>query len=59
MTYKAYNENLTTPTQQNPHSPATSGYKQQPVNIPGVISQTNNLYKPYTPDPNKDNNNGR
>ena len=55
MTYKPYNENLTTPTQQNPHSPATSGYKQQPVNIPGVISQTNNLYKPYTGQPAKDN----
>ena len=34
MTYKPYNENLNTPTQQNPHSPATSGYKQQPVEIP-------------------------
>jgi len=52
--YKPFNENLTTPTQQNPHSPATSGYKQQPVDIPGVISQTNNLYKPYVAPDNKD-----
>lgn len=52
--YKPYNENLTTPTQQNPHSPASSGYKQQPVEIPGVLSQTNNLYKPYTGYQNKD-----
>jgi len=54
MTYKPYNENLTTPTQQNPHSPA-AGVKQQPVDIPGVISQTTNLYKPYVAPENKDN----
>jgi hypothetical protein len=46
MTYKPYNENLTTPTQQNPHSPATSGFKQQPVEIPGVLHQTRQLFQP-------------
>ena len=57
MNYQPYNPNtpLTTPPVQNPHSPATGGYKQQPVEIPGVISQTNSLYKPYTGHPNKDN----
>jgi hypothetical protein len=55
MTYKPYNENLNTPTQQNPHSPATSGYKQQPVDIPGVLHQTRQLYQPYTGQPAKDN----
>lgn len=57
MEYKPYNPAapLTTPPVQNPHSPAAGGYKQQPVDMPGVISQTNNLYKPYTGYPNKDN----
>lgn len=55
MTYTPFNPVPNTPVQQNPHSPATSGYKQQPVEMPGVISQTNNLlYKPFI-DPNKDN----
>jgi hypothetical protein len=54
MSYKPYNENLNTPVQQNPHSPATSGYKQQPVNIPGVLDQTRNLFQPYSPKPNSD-----
>jgi hypothetical protein len=49
MTYKTYNESLTTPPVQNPHSPAQNGYKQQPVNIPGVLDQTRNLYQPYVP----------
>ena len=51
MTYKSYNENLNTPTQQNPHSPASSGYKQQPVEIPGVLDQTRNLFKPVVIQP--------
>jgi len=55
MVYKPYNENLTTPTQQNPHSPARPGLKQQPVDIPGVITQTNTLYKPYVAPETKDN----
>ena len=46
MTYKPYNENLNTTTQQNPHSPASSGYKQQPVEIPGVLHQTRELFQP-------------
>jgi len=46
MTYKPYNENLTTPTAQNPHSPAVGGYKQQPVEIPGVLHQTRALFTP-------------
>lgn len=55
MNYKPYNENLTTPTQHNPHSPGVVGYKQQPVNIPGVLDQSRQLYQPYTGQPNKDN----
>ena len=54
MVYKPYNENLNTPTQQNPHSPATSGYRQQPVEIPGVLDQTRQLYQPVVSQPNKD-----
>jgi hypothetical protein len=52
MTYKPFNEStlptLTTPPVQNPHSPATGGYKQQPVEIPGVLDQTRNLFTPVT-----------
>jgi len=55
MSYQPYNESLTTPPVQNPHSPATSGYKQQPVNIPGVLDQTRNLFKPVTFEVPKDN----
>jgi hypothetical protein len=47
--YKPVNENLTTPPVMNPHSPANNGYKQQPVDIPGVLDQTRRLYQPYVP----------
>jgi hypothetical protein len=49
--YKPVNENLTNPPVMNPHSPANNGYKQQPVDIPGVLDQTRKLYQPYTPAP--------
>lgn len=51
MSYQPYTPNtpLTTPPVANPHSPASNGYKQQPVNIPGVLDQTRKLYQPYTP----------
>lgn len=58
MTYKPFNESvptLTTPPVQNPHSPATNGYRQQPVEIPGVLDQTRNLFKPVVFDVPKDN----
>jgi hypothetical protein len=44
--YKPLNETLTTPPVLNPHSPAASGYKQQPVDIPGVLHQTRQLFQP-------------
>jgi hypothetical protein len=47
MTQKIIKESvLTTLPVLNPHSPATQGYKQQPVNIPGVLDQTRNLFQP-------------
>jgi len=50
MSYQPYTpQPLTTPPVANPHSPATAGYKPQPVNIPGVLDQTRNLYQPYQP----------
>ena len=55
MTYKPFAESLTTPPVQNPHSPATSGYKQQPVEIPGVLDQTRNLYQPVVIQPTEGN----
>ncbi len=54
--YTPFNPVPNTPVQQNPHSPATSGYKQQPVEIPGVLHQTRELFKPVVSQPNKDNN---
>ena len=53
--YTPYNTPLTTPPVHNPHSPASSGFKQQPVEIPGVLHQTRELFKPYTGQPQKDN----
>lgn len=51
--YTPFNPVPNTPVQQNPHSPATSGYKQQPVDIPGVLDQSRKLYQPYQPKDNK------
>jgi hypothetical protein len=45
------NENLTTPPVMNPHSPAANGYRQQPVEIPGVLHQTRQLFQPVTMQP--------
>lgn len=53
--YTPFNPVPNTPVQQNPHSPATSGYKQQPVEIPGVLYQTRELFKPVVSQPDKDN----
>jgi hypothetical protein len=49
--YKPLNETLTTPPVLNPHSPAANGYKQQPVDIPGVLHQTRQLYQPVVSQP--------
>lgn len=53
MSYQPYTTDnktpLTTPPVPNPHSPATSGYRQQPVDIPGVLDQSRRLYQPYQP----------
>lgn len=55
MVYKPYeNQSLTTPPVQNPHSPATSGYKQTPVDIPGVLHQSRQLYQPVVAETPKD-----
>lgn len=53
MTYKKVNENLITPPVMNPHSPA-GAYKQQPVDIPGVLYQTRQLYQPVVSELPKD-----
>lgn len=44
---KPFTAVLTTPPVMNPHSPATNGYKQTPVEIPGVLHQSRQLYQPY------------
>jgi hypothetical protein len=47
MTRKIFKESvLTTPPVMNPHSPASNGYKQQAVEIPGVLHQTRQLFQP-------------
>lgn len=55
MSYTPFNPVPGTPVQQNPHSPATGGFRQQPVDIPGVLDQTRKLYQPYTPQQKDDN----
>mgnify|MGYP003659789361 FL=1 len=53
-TNQPFTAGLTTPPVMNPHSPATGGYKQQPVYIPGVLDQTRNLFQPVVSEPPKD-----
>ena len=55
MTTQPFTAGLTTTPIINPHSPATNGYKQQPVDIPGVLDQTRQLYQPVVSQPPKDN----
>ena len=55
MSYTPFNPVPNTPVQQNPHSPATNGYRQQPVEIPGVLHQTRQLFQPVVSQPNQDN----
>lgn len=45
--------NVSETVQKNPHSPAPASVKQQPVGIPGVIQQSQQLYTPYTPKESK------
>lgn len=55
MSYQPYNLPLTTPPVPNPHSPAANGYKQQPVDIPGVLHQSRQLYQPVVSETPKEN----
>lgn len=56
MTCRIFKESvLTTPPVINPHSPASNGYKQQAVEIPGVLHQTRQLFQPVVAIPPKDN----
>ena len=54
MTKKLNESVLTTPPVMNPHSPATQGYKQLPVEIPGVLYQTRELFQPVIAIPPED-----
>ena len=47
--YTPFNPVPNTPVQPNPHSPASNNYRQQPVDIPGVLDETRKLYQPYQP----------
>jgi hypothetical protein len=52
MTRRIFKESvLTTPPVMNPHSPASNGYKQQAVEIPGVLHQTRQLFQPVVSQP--------
>ncbi len=56
MTRRIFKESsLTTPPVMNPHSPASQGYKQQAVEIPGVLHQSRQLLQPVVSQPPKDN----
>jgi hypothetical protein len=55
MTRKIFKESvLTNPPVMNPHSPASNGYKQQAVEIPGVLYQTRELFQPVVAIPPQD-----
>jgi hypothetical protein len=54
MTKKLNESVLTTPPVINPHSPAANGYKQTPVEIPGVLHQTRQLFQPVIAIPPED-----
>ena len=55
MTRRIFKESvLTTPPVINPHSPAANGYKQKPVEIPGVLHQTRELFQPVIAIPPED-----
>ena len=54
MTKKLNESVLTTPPVMNPHIPATQGYKQQAVEIPGVLHQTRELFQPVIAIPPED-----
>jgi hypothetical protein len=52
MTRRIFKESvLTSPPVINPHSPASNGYKQQAVEIPGVLYQTRQLFQPVVAQP--------
>jgi hypothetical protein len=55
MSNQPFTAGLTTPPVINPHSPASNGYKQQPVYIPGVLDQSRQLYQPVVSEVPKDN----
>ena len=45
---------LTTVPVLNPHAPAPQTGRQTPVEIPGVMYQTRELFQPVVSQPNKD-----
>jgi hypothetical protein len=55
MVYRPYDNWPANSVPRNPHSPAPASVKQQPVDIPGVLYQSRELYQPVNTQPNKDN----
>jgi hypothetical protein len=55
MTYKPYNVSINETTPLNPHAPPPTTGRQTPVEIPGVMYQTRELFQPIVSQPNKDN----
>ena len=54
MTKKLNESVLTTVPVLNPHAPAPQTGRQTPVEIPGVLYQTRELYQPVVSQPNQD-----
>jgi hypothetical protein len=54
MTYKPYNESINETTPLNPHAPAPTNGRQTPVEIPGVMYQTRELFQPVVIKPEGD-----
>ena len=54
--YKTYAETMSCLAERHPPAPTPAEVRNQPVMIPGVITQTTNLFRPVAvADLNKDN----
>jgi hypothetical protein len=55
--YQTYAETMARLSERHPPAPTPQEVRNQPVMIPGVLSQTTNLFRPVAvADLNKDNN---
>jgi hypothetical protein len=54
--YQTYEQTMSRLAERHPPAPTSHEVRNQPVYVPGVLSQTTNLFRPLgTADINKDN----